>query len=164
MLDGIICTAGKTPPGSLLELSDSSIKEGFESKFFGQYYLVKYGISKLNSSGAIVLTSGVYGVRPTKNVGILAAVNGAIESFVRAMAVELAPLRINALAPGYINTPRLQQVSARDALKFNEMLSSRVPLCRIGTVNEAAQGMLYLLTNSYVTGTTLYIDGGTALR
>lgn len=163
-LDGIVCTAGKTLPGGILELTDSEAKSGFQSKFFGQYYLVKYGISKLNTSGSIILTSGVYSVRPTKNVGILAAVNGALESFVRAMAVELAPTRINALAPGFIDTERLKQVSARDSHKFNEMLESRVPLRRVGTVDEAADGMLYLLSNSYVTGTTLYIDGGVALR
>lgn len=164
VFDGIVCTAGETPPGSIDKLDIESAKHGFDSKFWGQYFVVKYGKSCLKDNGSIVLTGGVFSVRPRKDVGVLAAVNGAIESFVRAMAVELAPLRINALAPGFIETPRLNKVSAADPKLFQERLKTQVPLGRVGDVSEAALSILYLLSNNYTTGTTIYIDGGISLR
>lgn len=163
-LDGIVCTAGETPPGSIDDVDTSVAKHGFDAKFWGQYFIVKHGRKKLNSHGSIVLSSGVFSVRPTKNVSILAAVNGALEGFVRAMAVELAPIRINLLAPGFIDTPRLQKVSAKNAQAFSERLERDVPLKRVGEPQEAAHSMLYLLSNGYVTGSTLYLDGGISLR
>ena len=163
-LDGIVCTGGHTPPGSINDLTLNEAKRGFDSKFFGQYCVVKYGLKKMRDSGSFVLTSGVFAVRPTENVGVLAAVNGAIESFVRAMAVEIAPMRINALAPGFIDTQRFKQISGKNPEALAKVLKSKVPLQRVGTPVEAAEAVLYLLSNSYVTGTTLYIDGGLAQR
>lgn len=162
--DGIVCTAGETPPGSLEHMDSTSALRGFHSKFFGQYFVVKYGHKKLKAEGSIVLTGGVYSVRPRKDVGVLAAVNGAIESFVRAMALELAPLRINALAPGFIDTPRLKKVSRQNEEVFLARLKEQVPLKRVGEPKEAAQSMLYLLSSSYTTGSTLFLDGGITLR
>lgn len=162
--DGLVCTAGETPPGAIDELDTQRAKDGFNSKFWGQYFVVKYGSKRLKEHGSIVLTSGVFALRPGSNVGILAAVNGAVDSFVRAMAVELAPLRINALAPGYINTPRLKKISGRDPKALLKKLDTQVPLKRIGEASEAAESILYLLTNSYTTGVILYIDGGITLR
>lgn len=162
--DGIVCTAGETPPGSLEQMDSQSALQGFQSKFFGQYFVVKYGHKKLNTLGSMVLTGGVFSVRPRKDVGVLAAVNGAIESFVRAMALELAPLRINVLAPGYIDTPRLKKVSRQNEEVFLARLNEQVPLKRMGEPKEAAESVLYLLSSSYTTGSTLYLDGGIALR
>lgn len=164
LYDGLVCTAGETPPGSLDELDTKSAQEGFNSKFWGQYFVVKYGHKRLREQGSIVLSSGVFGIRPRPDVGILAAVNGAVESFARAMAVELAPLRINVIAPGFIDTPRLKRVSGRDPEAFRERLTTQVALKRVGEVHEAAESVVYLLTNSYTTGIILYIDGGITLR
>lgn len=162
--DGIVCTAGETPPGALENLDTKVAKAGFDSKFWGQYFVVKYGKKRLKEQGSIVLTSGINALRPSSNVGILAAVNGAVDSFVRAMAVELAPLRINAIAPGYIDTPRFRKISGRDPEALLKKLDTQVPLKRIGEAHEAAQSVLYLLGNSYTTGMILYIDGGITLR
>ena len=164
LYDGVVSTAGETPPGALDELDTKSAKKGFDSKFWGQYFVVKYGRKRLKEHGSIVLSSGVFSIRPRHGVGVLAAVNGAVDSFVRAMAVELAPLRINAIAPGFIDTPRLKKVSGRDPAAFEERLKTQVPLKRVGEIHEAAESVLYLLTNSYTTGIILYIDGGITLR
>ncbi len=164
IIDGIACTAGETPPGAIHSLSTESAMQGFRSKFWGQYFIVKYGVPKLSSDGSVVLTSGAFSVRPVKNVGVLSAVNGAIESFVRAMAMELAPIRINGIAPGLIDTDRLKMVSARDPKALEERLRTQVPLKRLGQGEEVAQSVLYLLSNSYTTGSILYVDGGITLR
>lgn len=162
--DGIVCTAGESSPGPLATTDSSVVRQGFESKFIGQFNIVKYGHVKLKEHGSFVLTGGVFSQRPRRGVGLPAAINGAIESFVKAMAVELAPLRINAFAPGYIETPRLNKVAFANNERFQSEIDREVPLKRIGRKEESAESILYLLSNGYTTGSTLYLDGGIGLR
>ncbi|MFD2121570.1 SDR family oxidoreductase [Streptomyces cirratus] len=117
---------------------------------------------RLRDGGSITFSSGVLAIRPLSGTALTAGITGGIESLSRALAVELAPLRVNVIRPGVIRT------ELWDGSVPTRRLSSGAPgpSCsrrRVGTAEEAAAAHLFVLANAYVTGTTLAIDGGAAL-
>lgn len=166
LFDGVICTAGKSKPGNLFDLSANDIKESFDSKFIGQVNIVKYALPRLKKGSSIILTSGIYGVLPKQNVPILASVNGAIESFIKATALDIAYLdiRINGVSPGYVATDRLKEVMKKEGSDYEQNLTDKIPLARIALPQEIAEAYIYLLSCNYATGNIIYTDGGMTLR
>lgn len=160
--DHLITPAASTSSGTFID--SQAARASFDSKFWGQYHAAKYGSLHMRSGGSIVLFSGTYGKRPISNVGIMAAINCAIEGLARALAVDLAPIRVNVICPGYIDTPVWKKVEEKERENLFNDMKRELAVKRLGTADEVAQGVLYLITNSYTTGTILYIDGGYALR
>jgi NAD(P)-dependent dehydrogenase (short-subunit alcohol dehydrogenase family) len=88
------------------------------------------------------------------------AINGAIESLVRTLAVELAPVRVNAVSPGIIATPTWDAMDASDREAMFDRLAAALPAARVGTAEEVAEAIWLLLTNGFVTGAVVPVDGG----
>lgn len=153
IFDHLVTPAGETSSGSCLTLDPMRAKESFESKFWGQYFAVKYGALHIKKTGSITLFSGAFSQKPARDTAIMASINGAIESFSKALAIELSPIRVNVIAPGFINTSRLEEVDTTN-------ISQRILLKRIGNPEEIAASALYLMKNNYITGTTHLVDGG----
>jgi NAD(P)-dependent dehydrogenase (short-subunit alcohol dehydrogenase family) len=162
--DHLVITGGVTSNGSCVALDSKLARESFDSKFFGQYFSVKYGAPKMRSGGSIVLFSGVLGLRPLVNTAVMSSVNGAINALARALALELAPIRVNAVAPGVAETDRISSMPEKDRQAFIEKMAKALPVGRIGKAEEIAQAVLFLLTNGYITGSTLCVDGGYTLH
>jgi len=158
--DYLTTPGSAVPKGPFLTLETDTAKSGFDSKFWGQYYAAKYAIPQMRTDGAIVFFSGVISQRPQANLSIMAAVNSAIEGLGRALAVELAPIRINTVAPGIVDTPRYAGMPEADRQAMFASLGEKLPAGRVGQSEELAQAVIYLLTNTFTTGTTLYVDGG----
>jgi NAD(P)-dependent dehydrogenase (short-subunit alcohol dehydrogenase family) len=132
------------------------IRRAFEAKFWGQYYLTQYSLKHINQGGSIILTSGIASRKGYPGFSGTAAMNGAVESFVRSLVSEISPLRINCICPGFIER-------FPDDVKREEtvrQLGARLPLDRLGRHDEVVQAYLFLLKNAYSTGTILKIDGG----
>ncbi|WP_282942504.1 SDR family oxidoreductase [Paenibacillus sp. RC67] len=149
------------PVTSELEVAHSC----FDAKFWPQYNAVKYAVPYINSSGSIVLMSGAFSQRPLADGASYAACNGAIESLGKALAVELAPIRVNVISPGTIHTSfnwEGAEQAVRD--KAYEEYTRLNLLGRVGHAYEAAHTTIYLMTNGYTTGSTLFPDGGYILR
>ncbi len=91
-----------------------------------------------------------------------ACINGALNAGTRSLALEFGPLglRVNAIAPGLVDTPLQDRLHAHDTEERYREYGARLPVGRIGTAEECALGALYLMTNGYVTGQVLGIDGG----
>ncbi|UNO39209.1 SDR family oxidoreductase [Streptomyces sp. MST-110588] len=163
-VDHLFTPAASYETGPMLELSDSAAESPFVSKFWGQYYAAKYAAPKLAADGSIVLMSGAASVRPAGVAPAYVACNAAIEGLGRGLAVELAPVRVNVVAPGMIDgnlwANRPAEVREPNAAKYRK----DTLLDRLGTEGEVAESVLYLFTNGYTTGSTLYPDGGYALR
>jgi len=137
----------------------------FNAKFWPQYNAVKHAIPRLHRNGSIVLMSGAFGQRPLADGASYAACNGAIESLGKALAVELAPIRVNVISPGTIRTafnwegtPQSVRDASYDAYAQMNLLG------RVGYAEEAAHTVIYLMSNGYTTGSTLFPDGGYILR
>jgi NAD(P)-dependent dehydrogenase (short-subunit alcohol dehydrogenase family) len=133
-----------------------SHKVAFDAKYWGQYLLALHAIRTQSVSGSIVLTSGIAAAKGYIGFSGTAAINGAIESLVKSLAVELAPIRINAVSPGFIE----RHPDDTERYRMVEKLGSNIPLNRLGSHAEAAQAYMYLMNNKYTTGSVLAVDGG----
>ncbi|KXO13475.1 Oxidoreductase [Moritella sp. JT01] len=154
------CLVSTIKPEHLIcDFSDSKLEDtrkAFEAKFWGQYQLIRHCLKTISKEGCIILTSGIAANRGYKGFSGTAAINGAIESLVGSLSVELAPIRVNAVSPGFIERFNAD----KERLSAINSLSSRIPLKRLGTHAETSEAYLYLLKNKYSTGTILKIDGG----
>jgi NAD(P)-dependent dehydrogenase (short-subunit alcohol dehydrogenase family) len=150
--------------GNFLELDVARARKAFDSKIWGQYHAAKYGAPMIRPGGSITLMAGSYSQRPHPGVAVAATMNGAMESLGRALAVELAPIRVNVISPGVVDTPlHLGMPEEQRKAFFNAVISAQ-PVKRIGLAEEIAQAFLFLMNNAYITGSTLFVDGGMTLR
>ena len=143
---------------------ETALASPLEGKFWGQVRCVRAAAPKLACDGAVVLMSGAASARPPKGASLYAAANGAVEAFGRGLAVDLAPVRVNVIAPGTIDGDlwRRRPAQVRQAAFAGQAAGSLVG--RPGTEDEIAQAVLFLLTNGFTTGATLFSDGGYSLR
>ncbi|MDE2355218.1 MAG: SDR family oxidoreductase [Alphaproteobacteria bacterium] len=157
VLDHLAITAGDWAGGmaaSTRDLDLDAARARFEVRFWGVLAAVKHAVPHLAPEGSITLTSGMLTHRPQK--GAVLAVGGAVESLAKALAMDLAPIRVNAVCPGYtLAGPVLSMAAERVAAA-----TSRLPVPRAATATEAAQAYIYAMLNSYVTGQVLPVDGG----
>lgn len=151
-------TGGERAAGPFLTMDMDGYKRSFD-KLWGYANCVRYGAAHLAKDGCIVLVSGAPARRARPGQIALSSVGGAVEAFVRGMAPEIAPRRINVVSPGVINTPMFGPPSPeRDALADKRCANHLIP--RAGTADEVADAILFLIRNDFVTGTTIDVDGG----
>ena len=161
-VDHLVVTGSSVRTGTL---KDAPLADGeftFRSKFFGPYLCAKY--AQIKPTGSITLFSGILSRRPGHNDAVLAGVNAAVEAMGRALARDLAPVRVNTISPGmtrgtgaYFSMPE----AAREGMYSS--IASHLPVGRVGTAEDIAAATLMLITNGFITGITLDIDGGGVL-
>ena len=151
-------TGGDRAIGPFLDMDMDGYQASF-SKLWGYANVVRYGLAQLSESGAVVLVSGTPARVCRPGQIALSSVGGAVEAFVRGMAKEIKPRRINTVCPGLIDTPMVAlKGEERDALYKNLTKDNLIP--RAGLAHEVAQGIIFAIQNNFVTGTTIDIDGG----
>jgi NAD(P)-dependent dehydrogenase (short-subunit alcohol dehydrogenase family) len=164
VIDHLVFTAGE--PLALMPLDTLDLDEArrfFGLRYFGALAAIQAAAPHLRTGGSITLTSGSAAARGGAGWGIGASVCGAIESLTRSLAVELAPLRVNAVAPGVVRSPLWQGMDDTDRERMYEQTGAGIPAGRVGEVEDVARAYLYCLTQSWATGTVQHIDGGTVL-
>lgn len=135
---------------------------GSFDKLWGYSNVVRFGLEHLSDHGAIVLVSGSPARRCGPGQVALSSVGGAVEALSRAVAKEITPKRINVMSPGLIDTPMVP-LTGDDRKAHYERLTGNNLISRAGTPDECAQGIIFLIQNDFVTGTTLDVDGGILL-
>jgi len=163
-LDHLVYTAGENLV--LHEIKDTDIeaaKQFFTVRIWGALAAVKYAAPNINKGGSISLMSGIASARPGKGWGIASAICGAVEGFTRAMAVELAPIRVNCVVPGVIKTNLWNSMPEADRNNFYAATAASLPVQRVGQAQDVAQAYLYLMQQQYGTGLALTVDGGAVL-
>ena len=162
--DHLVFTAGDDLPLSRLvdkDLTDARAR--FETRFWGALGAVKHGVRSIRTGGSIVLTSGFSSTRPRAGWTLQASIQSAIEGLTRALAVELAPIRVNAVSPGLARTPRWNAWTDTARHELYRKEEERLLVGRVGEASEIAIAYLYLMENSYATGNVVLVDGGGAL-
>ncbi|WP_410786163.1 SDR family oxidoreductase [Kribbella sp. C-35] len=144
----------------IAEYDVGSARGAVDSKLLGPLLLAKHGAPMLEPGGSIVFTSGIAAYRPGPRASLLAALNGALASLAAALAVELAPLRVNVVSPGWVDTPIWQDVAGDAAPETLSAMAARLPVGRIGRTQDIAAAIIALLRNGFITGTVLHADGG----
>jgi NAD(P)-dependent dehydrogenase (short-subunit alcohol dehydrogenase family) len=159
--DHLVYCAGENL--SLAPIADTDIEQArqfFTVRFWGAYTTVKYAASHINAGGSIGLMGGNAGLRPDKGWTVASSICGAMEGLNRALAVELAPIRVNLVAPGVVRTGLWDGMPATDRESYFKTLADALPVHRIGTPEDIARAYIYLMKQGYCTGQQLVVDGG----
>jgi NAD(P)-dependent dehydrogenase (short-subunit alcohol dehydrogenase family) len=163
-LDHLVYTAGDAAARRpLRDLSLEEARQGFEVRFWGAVAAVRQAAPRIRPGGSIVLTSGTVGVRPVPGAALAAGGAAAIEGLTRGLAVELAPVRVNAVRPGAIRTPMWDGIPEPQREALFTTLAGRTLTSTMGDADQIAATHLYLMENRFVTGTVLTVDGGAIL-
>jgi NAD(P)-dependent dehydrogenase (short-subunit alcohol dehydrogenase family) len=162
--DHLTTPGSQAAGGPFLTRDTAEVRADFDSKFWGQYLAAKYGAPHMRPGGSIVLFAGIYSQRPSVGVSGIAAINSAIEGLTRALAVELAPIRVNAMSPGLVDTPIFDDMPKAAKVEMFQHFADAAPVRRVGRPEEVARAVLHLMGNTFTTGTTLFVDGGYILR
>jgi NAD(P)-dependent dehydrogenase (short-subunit alcohol dehydrogenase family) len=162
-IDHLVLSAAVPVAGPFLEMPVEHARRFLDNKFWGYYLTVRAFAPALSKHGSIVMFSGNSVVRPSPGTAIIAAVNAAIEGLTRALAVELAPLRVNAVRPGVVDTPAWARVSEEDRAELFQVLSESLPVGRVGKPADVATAVLELVNNGFSTGDVRTVDGGARL-
>jgi len=162
--DHLVFTAGDALMiGSLPTISIDDAKEFFNIRYWGAVTSVKYASPHINKGGSIILTGGGAGHRPGAGWSIAASICAAMEGFTRAAALDLAPLRVNLVAPGLVRTNLWSSFTDSEREKMFAYFGGALPVGHVGEAEEIANTYLYLMTQTYSTGQCIVVDGGGGL-
>lgn len=158
-VDHLVVLGASLASGKIVDTPLEELGRPITERLWGAIYTIRYAVPKM-SSGSITLISGLFSSRPVAGMAVVAAAVGGIEAMTRALALELSPLRVNAISPGYIDTPLLKAAFEDRYEGVVKAQAATLPTKRIGTAEEAARAILFLMTNGFMTGEVLHIDGG----
>ena len=160
----LLMGAGKPAWGSLREIETAALESAFRNKFWGYFFCAKYAAPHLNSDGSILFTIGGAARSAIPGTAGVAAVNGAIMCMAFTLAKELAPIRVNILSPGLVDTPAYDWMSPEEKQGFFKQMGGDLPVGRVGSPEEIAEAAHYLIMNGFTTGAVLDVDGGGRLH
>jgi NAD(P)-dependent dehydrogenase (short-subunit alcohol dehydrogenase family) len=157
-VDHVVVTAAQLRTGPFKTVSMDDVRATMESKFWGAWRVAR--AVEIRPGGSLTLVTGYLSTRPRPGAAIVGAVNGALESLTRGLALELAPVRVNAVSPGTIDTPiraSMPEAARRDMLAKT---AAALPVARVGVGEDIARQILTFMTVGFATGSIVYIDGG----
>lgn len=159
--DHVVVAAARTKTGPVATLGLADAQTSMNSKFFGAYRVVR--AARVTDGGSITLVSGFLADRPSATSVLQGAINAALQALARGLALERAPVRVNAVSPGLIDTPLHAGMAPADRQAMFDRVSARLPAGHVGQSDDVAQAILFVATNPFVTGTTVRVDGGGAI-
>ncbi|HEX4402567.1 MAG TPA: SDR family oxidoreductase [Galbitalea sp.] len=162
-LDHLVSTASARARGLLRELDRDAIQLSFDTKVIGPVLLAKHFVDRFKPGGSFTFFSGVAAFKPAIGYLGVAITNGAADFLGRSLALEMAPVRVNAISPGVIDTGIWDALGDEGKADYFEHFRTHNPARRIGTVDDITEAVIFAMTNEFLTGTTLRIDGGEPL-
>jgi NAD(P)-dependent dehydrogenase (short-subunit alcohol dehydrogenase family) len=163
-LDHLVYTAGEALAlMPVMGLDVEQARRFFGLRFFSALTAVSAAAPLVRPGGSITLTTGTAKDRPGAGWAVPASICGAVEALTKALAVELAPVRVNAVSPGVLRSPLWAGMNESEREQMYGDIAEAIPAGRVGEVGDAAQAYLYCMTQTFTTGTVLTVDGGTVL-
>jgi NAD(P)-dependent dehydrogenase (short-subunit alcohol dehydrogenase family) len=157
-VDHVVVTAAQLRSGPFKTVAMEDVRATMEGKFWGAWRVARS--AEIRPGGSLTLVSGYLSIRPRPNSAIVGAANGAIESLARSLALELAPVRVNAVSPGIIDTPIRAAMPEAARLDMLAKTAAALPVGRVGVGEDIARQILAFMTIGFATGSIVYIDGG----
>lgn len=163
--DHLVVTAGTPPPNDPIEQTDLDMVRRFiDNKLIGGVMLAKHAVKTLRPGGSMIFTSGINKDRPPVPGGsVVSAIAGSFSYLARALALELAPTRVNVVSPGWVDTPMWDELVGAAKSGYFASMAPRLPARKIATPADIARAYVYLMGSEFTTGETLHIDGGQSL-
>lgn len=163
-LDHLVYTAGEELMlAPLAELDLAQARTRFEIRYWGALAAIQAARPHIARDGSIVLTSGTAGHRGYAGFAIGAGICGAMEATARALALELAPVRVNVVAPGFVDTELWSNLPAEARQQMFREAAAKQPVGRVATAADIAEHYLAFMRGRYATGQSLIVDGGAML-
>jgi len=159
--DHVVSCVGAGGRGLVRELEMSAAMAAMDGKFWAGVRIARR--ARIVANGSLTFVSGGLSQRPAAGAALIAAINGALEKMSQGLALEMAPIRVNTVSPGPVDTPMWDRYGAEMKQKFLEGAAARVPLKRVAQPVEIAEIVLFFMTNQFVTGTVVPLDGGSSL-
>jgi len=156
--DHVVIAAAQTRTGTVAGLTIQDAQAAMNSKFFGAYRIAK--AVQINAGGSLTLVSGFLSQRPSPSSVLQGAINAALEALARGLALEKAPVRVNTVSPGLVDTPLYSAMNADDRQAMFDKVAARLPARRVGQPEDIAAAILFVATNPFATGSTVTVDGG----
>jgi NAD(P)-dependent dehydrogenase (short-subunit alcohol dehydrogenase family) len=157
-VDHVVVSAAQLKSGPFKTVSMEDARSTLEGKLWGAWRVAR--AAEIKAGGSLTLVSGFLSIRPRPNSAIVSAANGALESLARALALELAPVRVNCVSPGIIDTPiraAMPEAARKDMLA---KIAGSLPVGRVGLAEDIGVQILAFMGNGFATGAVVYIDGG----
>ena len=162
-VDHVVSTASARARGRVSDLDRDAIRLSFDTKVIGPLMLAKHLAPRISQAGSFTLFSGVAAAKIAVGTLGVAITNAAADTLARSLALELAPIRVNAISPGVIDTGAWDALGEQGKAAYFADIGTRNPTRRIGTPDDIAQGVLFAMTSTFLTGQMLHIDGGEPL-
>lgn len=157
-VDHVVLTAAQLRTGPFKTVAMEDVRATMEAKFWGAWRVARE--AEIRPGGSLTLVTGFLSVRPRPNSAIISAANGALESLARALALELAPVRVNAVSPGVIDTPIRAAMPEAARKEMLAKTAAALPVGRVGVAEDIAQQIASFMANGFATGSIVYVDGG----
>jgi NAD(P)-dependent dehydrogenase (short-subunit alcohol dehydrogenase family) len=157
-VDHVVVTAAQLRTGPFKTVAMEDVRGTMEGKLWGAWRVARS--AEIHPGGSLTLVSGYLSIRPRPNSAIVSVANGALESLTRALALELAPVRVNCVSPGIVDTPiraAMPEAARRDMLAKT---AAGLPVGRVGVGEDIARQILAFMTIGFATGSIVYLDGG----
>lgn len=163
-LDHLVITlTGKLGSGYFREVDLDEFRQAYEEKFWPHLMLAQASLKTISPKGSITFVTGISARKTTPGGSGYVAVNGALEVMVPTLAHELAPLRVNAISPGFVDTPWYDHVPAAEMEAAYRQAAETLPVKRVGRPDDLGQAIAYVVTNGFTTGAVIECDGGARL-
>jgi NAD(P)-dependent dehydrogenase (short-subunit alcohol dehydrogenase family) len=163
-LDHLVYTSGEALTFSpIADLDVAAARTFFEIRYFGVLSAVRAAASRLSKNGSITLTGGSAARRPGPGWAVAASICGAMESLTRELALELAPIRVNLVRPGVVESPLWSGMTEAEQAQLFKDTAATLPVGHTGQVDEIALAYLYTMEQTYATGSIVSVDGGALL-
>jgi NAD(P)-dependent dehydrogenase (short-subunit alcohol dehydrogenase family) len=154
----VVVSAAELAVGPLRKRSLADERAAMDSKFWGAVHVAH--AARIHPEGSLTLVSGMIGTRPSGAATILSTINAALDTLAKALATEMAPVRVNCVSPGRIETPWWDFLPAAERQALFDRTAAGLPLKRIGKPEDIADQIVHLMRNRFMTGSVVLVDGG----
>jgi NAD(P)-dependent dehydrogenase (short-subunit alcohol dehydrogenase family) len=162
-VDHLFVSASPGSPGPFLEQDLAAARTFVDGKLLGSWACARYAAPRMPAGGSITFVTGVAAVRPPGNAAMVTAAFAAIEALSRALALELGPLRVNTIRPGYTDSEMWSGLSDPERDDLRRRVADALPAGRMGTPEDIAHAAVFLMTSHQTTGAVLEVSGGESL-
>ncbi len=157
-VDHVVVSAAQLRTGPFKTVAMEDVRATLEGKLWGAWRCAR--AARIKGGGSLTLVSGFLSIRPRPNSAIVSVANGALESLTRALALELAPVRVNCVSPGIIDTPIRAAMPEAARKEMLDKIAAGLPVKRVGLAQDIAKQILAFMDNGFMTGSIVYLDGG----
>ena len=159
-IDHIYMAAGATKLGSITEGKLTENMQAFDTRILGSLRIVRAVANKMNPDGSIIFTGGVSTDRPIHGAWVSGLATSTAEQLARVLVLELPDIRFNAVSPGYTDTPMWDTIFGEDKEKVLSDVASSLPVKKIASPEDVASAVIFMMSNSSITGEVIHVDGG----